>query len=140
MQLHNWKAVRSPSVTLQGTEKRIPFALHYVTGHRKEHSARPPLRSDLTTCTFRHPSTPLRPHYMHIPAPFHFTPTSLPAFQLCNCIAAASMVITVCCNRALLCGLAAPALHYKCNITKVNINKSNITIVNIDNSNIDKGE
>ena len=140
MCLHKWKALRSPSVTFQGVGKRFPFALRYVPGCRKEPSARPPLRSDLSTGTFRHPSTPLRPHYKHIPPPLHSTPTSLQAFHLCKHIAATSKVITVCCNRALLCGFAAPTLHYKCNITNVNIDKSNIKIVNIDNSNIDKGE
>ena len=55
------------------------FALRYVSGHRKAPSVRPPLRFRAPERAFRSPSAPLRPLYMHIPAPFHFTPTSLQA-------------------------------------------------------------
>ena len=38
-----------------------PLALRFASGWRKEPSVRPPLRSDLSPGTFRHPSTSLRP-------------------------------------------------------------------------------
>ena len=66
-------AFRSPSVTFQGAGKSIPFTLRSAPTSLHAHSATLPLHSDLTPCTFRHPSTSLRPH------------SSLPIMQLHSC-------------------------------------------------------
>ena len=105
-----FQVFHSPSVTFQVAGKSLPLALRYVPGRRKEPSTRPPLRYDLASGTFRRPSTPLRPRFRHIPPPFHSTTTSWKTFLFCNSIAAARRAIRVCCNRALLCVVAAPTL------------------------------
>ena len=60
-------------------EEGFPFALRYVSGHRKAPSVRPTLRFRAPKRAFRSPFATLRPLYMHISAPFHSTPTSLQA-------------------------------------------------------------